>query len=273
MSDAASPIRDLWGAYTDRGTDYHGNPHRVSSLMWYSVLYGDVCVTIEAQEFILRAEQSALISPDRVRAFRCHRKAPGYLWITFENRSLQLEKICDRPLTCTDDMLPDLLALFDEYQKPLEIHTHELTSALLTRLLMGFCRMAGREASMPDGGLASPLNAGMRQETAEHADIFMRRNLHTRCTRSDVARALNVSVPHLSRLYRSATGQTLNARLAELRVERARELLLGTTMSVTSITYEVGLTSFSHFSKVFKKLVGVTPSDYRRTRGHVRPPV
>jgi len=38
-------------------------------------------------------------------------------------------------------------------------------------------------------------------------------------------------------------------------------------LSVTAIAGEVGFTAFSHFSQVFRKVVGVTPSDYRRSGG------
>jgi transcriptional regulator GlxA family with amidase domain len=63
------------------------------------------------------------------------------------------------------------------------------------------------------------------------------------------------------------TGQTLIERLTELRVNYAKELLLQSTLSITEISLQVGYSSFSHFSKVFKTAVDVSPSDYRRSQG------
>jgi AraC family transcriptional regulator len=51
-----------------------------------------------------------------------------------------------------------------------------------------------------------------------------------------------------------------------LRVRRAEELLAATTLSLTEIALECGFSSHSHLTRMFRKTVGSTPSDYRRER-------
>jgi len=60
---------------------------------------------------------------------------------------------------------------------------------------------------------------------------------------------------------------TIVQRLTALRITSAKSLLLESSLSVGQIAGEVGIVSFSHFARIFKRLVGVSPGDYRRTGG------
>jgi transcriptional regulator GlxA family with amidase domain len=99
------------------------------------------------------------------------------------------------------------------------------------------------------------------------AEAFLERNLHRSLARREVAASVNLSEPHLARIVRAATGRSVLQRLTELRVLRAKALLLESTLSISQIAGRVGFGSFSHFTKVFRKAVGVAPSDYRRSGG------
>jgi AraC-like DNA-binding protein len=50
---------------------------------------------------------------------------------------------------------------------------------------------------------------------------------------------------------------------------KAKSLLLDSTMSITRIAGELGLSSFSHFSHVFREETGMTPGEYRRSGGRI----
>ncbi|MBP1081907.1 AraC-like DNA-binding protein [Bacillus capparidis] len=51
--------------------------------------------------------------------------------------------------------------------------------------------------------------------------------------------------------------------LTTKRMEATKELIMHTSLSITAIAYEVGFKSSSHFSTLFRKSVGLSPSDYR----------
>ena len=69
---------------------------------------------------------------------------------------------------------------------------------------------------------------------------------------------------HFSRLFKKATGRSPSQCFIRLRMAKARQLLLETDQSIIDIGLEVGYGSPSHFSQVFKREVGVKPSDYRK---------
>ena len=81
-----------------------------------------------------------------------------------------------------------------------------------------------------------------------------------------VADAANMSRSYFCGFFRNVTGNTLTQYLMKLRVDKARELLLQSSLNITEIGYEVGFENHSYFDKVFKKLHGVTPLDFRNSQ-------
>lgn len=75
----------------------------------------------------------------------------------------------------------------------------------------------------------------------------------------------------LLRRFQSATGLTTTEYAQRLRVGRARELLQFTKLPIDRVAWDVGYGDSSSFRKVFQKVVGLSPSDYRR-RFHASPP-
>lgn len=80
----------------------------------------------------------------------------------------------------------------------------------------------------------------------------------------DLAQAIGMSEYHFSRLFKRATGRSPSQYFIQLRMARARQLLLETERSVIDIGLEVGYSSASHFSQIFRREVGVAPSHYRK---------
>ena len=85
-----------------------------------------------------------------------------------------------------------------------------------------------------------------------------------------LARIAYVSEAHFIRTFRATFGETPNRYLQRRRVERAMFLLRSTDRSVTDICMSVGFSSLGTFSRVFRDVVGESPSVYRR-RGPLPP--
>ncbi|MBN1673005.1 MAG: AraC family transcriptional regulator [Kiritimatiellae bacterium] len=268
MTDSSWPIIVESAAYKEAGPHYRASPHvRHHSYQWYAVLYGRVEATVDGTRYVLGAEQSVLVPPSASRSFECRGRAPGYLYVHFTNRRLQLDALPGRRLAIPPLLRPDLHALADELRGAPGLNSADHLLALIVRILIGTARQ-GAEASPPAEPLLSPLNAKYHQMLVARAETFMRRNMHRRLSRREIAAAVRLSPAHLARVFRATTGDTPAGRLTALRMERARRLLLDSTLSVTEIALEVGYASFSHFSKTFRQTTRVAPSDYRRSSGH-----
>ena len=82
-----------------------------------------------------------------------------------------------------------------------------------------------------------------------------------------LAAGVHMSSGHLSRQFREAYGESPYSYLMTRRIERAMALLRRGDLSVTEVCFEVGCSSLGTFSTRFTELVGMSPSEYRRTEG------
>ncbi|MFN0066962.1 MAG: helix-turn-helix domain-containing protein [Limisphaerales bacterium] len=80
----------------------------------------------------------------------------------------------------------------------------------------------------------------------------------------EVARAVNTSSFYFCKLFKKATGLNFTEYVSRVRVERAKNLLLNPNARVSEVAYEVGFQSLTHFNRIFRRLVGQSPTDYRR---------
>ena len=84
-------------------------------------------------------------------------------------------------------------------------------------------------------------------------------------TMADIGKAVYLTPTYVSLLFKQETGQTLNEYLTQVRVDKAKELLRDPQYKFYDICYAIGYTDPSYFTKLFKKVTGVTPSVYRDT--------
>ena len=80
-----------------------------------------------------------------------------------------------------------------------------------------------------------------------------------------LARGAHMSAGHLSREFRRVYGESPYSYLMTRRIERAMALLRRGDLSVTEVCFEVGCSSLGTFSTRFAELVGMPPSEYRRS--------
>ena len=87
----------------------------------------------------------------------------------------------------------------------------------------------------------------------------------------DVAQAVSMSNSRFSTVFAQQSGKTFTEYLTSLRLNRAKELLRTTEMRSAQIAFEVGYNDAHYFSYLFKKSVGMTPSEYRHRDGSGAP--
>ena len=99
-----------------------------------------------------------------------------------------------------------------------------------------------------------------------NALAYMEENYKDKILLSDVAEKTYVSQWHLSKLLNKETGQNFSEILNGIRIEKAKELLKDPAMRIGDIAEEVGFLDLAHFSRVFKKLNGISANEYRNQK-------
>jgi AraC-like DNA-binding protein len=83
-----------------------------------------------------------------------------------------------------------------------------------------------------------------------------------------VARAVNTSTFYFCKLFKRATGLHFTEYVSRSRIEKAKNLLLNPNLRISEIAFAVGFQSLTHFNRVFKKVLGESPTEYRRRLPH-----
>lgn len=94
---------------------------------------------------------------------------------------------------------------------------------------------------------------------------IIRQNLDKPITCEEIARQVFLNSEYLSRMFKKKTGKNLSNYIIELKMEEAKKQLETTEKSISSISIELGYGNFSHFSKCFRKVYGVSPQEYRES--------
>lgn len=80
---------------------------------------------------------------------------------------------------------------------------------------------------------------------------------------NQVAKAVNMSTFYFCKMFKKVAGINFTDYVARVRIEKSKNLLLNPNLRVSEIAFEVGFQSLTHFNRVFKKLLGQSPTDYR----------
>jgi AraC-like DNA-binding protein/ligand-binding sensor protein len=83
-----------------------------------------------------------------------------------------------------------------------------------------------------------------------------------------VAKAVNTSTFYFCKIFKKVTGLNFTDYVSRVRIEHAKNLLLNPNLRISEIAYEVGFQSLTHFNRVFKKIVGQSPTEYRGQLAH-----
>ena len=118
-----------------------------------------------------------------------------------------------------------------------------------------FQRKAPTQTNVPEERTITGITRYLQEHLAE--DISL----------SVLAEEFHLSSQYISQLFKSEIGVNFLAYLTNIRMEKAKKLLLSTSLSISEVSERSGYGDYRVFTKVFKKSEGITPSQYRRDFG------
>ena len=143
-----------------------------------------------------------------------------------------------------------------------QLVVESIATALACRLLTRFSSSRGRIVTT-QGALGA--HAFRRVHT------YIVENIGQRISLGDLARIAGVSRYHFARQFRLRTGESPMGYLLRLRVERAKAMLASSGARISEIALNLGFADQSHFTRIFRRFVGVTPGEFGRQ--HLAEPV
>lgn len=134
-------------------------------------------------------------------------------------------------------------------------------AAVLSRML-GRAIVAPEEDARGSGAMIAHLGPGLSatvQAAIDYVDGHYMKDLSL----SEVAEAVCKNYNYLSKLFREETGMTFVDYLLRVRMEHSRHLLLDVSLNVEQVARAVGFSDAGYYTRQFKKVMGVTPNQYR----------
>lgn len=150
-------------------------------------------------------------------------------------------------------------ALFDELRAPRELGSLFVDS-LMDTLALHVMRPSAPVLERP--GRVETISQSILARVQDRIDAC----LETGISLEELAAEAGLSRFHFARAFREATGQPPHGYLTQRRIEKAKELLRHTDLSLAEIAFTVGFSSQSHFSATFRGRVGQTPRRFRVQR-------
>ena len=130
-------------------------------------------------------------------------------------------------------------------------------TTLAIHLLRKYCSTKPRLSSCEDS-----LSKLKLKQVTEYINEHLDGNLQV----VELAVIAQMSLYHFIRLFRKATGKTPHQYVLHERVKKAQYLLDRNHISISEIAATVGFCDQSHFTKYFKRIIGITPRQYSRTK-------
>lgn len=233
------------------------------SYLFFIVLEGDGSLTYDGQEYILHKGDCVFLDCRKLYSHCSSENLWSLSWVHFYGLSMHsiYEKYLQRGgLICFPaQQIIDYQKLLDElfaiassnsYVKDMEIN--EKLSALLTALM--------KEGWHPDNSRSHRSGKRNLTEIKDYIDIHYTQKI----TLDELAGRFFINKFYLSRLFKEQFGVSVNNYLLQVRTTQAKQLLRFSALSIEQIGQKCGMDDTNYFSRMFKKMEGITPGEYRR---------
>ena len=218
---------------------------------WFEFNYvakGSLYTSIESTEFLVQSGQSFIIPPGIPHAHRHNKVGDDGICIRFDIKSEEQNIVSD--------------VLHIPHAKTFDVGIEHFSAhGGLFKLQAEF---AARLMEIYDLWSAVKSNPNpVKNNFANQVELYLKEYCKEKLKTDDIANAMNVSYRTLARKFKKETGLSVLERLIEIRINRAKNLLVSGKTPIYEIAAECGFENEYYFSRQFKEKEGMSPMAYR----------
>lgn len=258
----------------------HGESHDFWELVY--VDRGTLAFTVDGKEQYLREGEILFHKPNEYHVHTAKRElSPDIFIISFECKSEAMRFFEGQQMQLGKDLSHYIYMIIEESRKVFDIprsdpemkkmplHSHpslggqQIIKNLLELLLIRIMR----DETEKDGAESVFL---MKEEIDNHLSNrikeYLGAHLRESISIADLSRALNYNKSYLFRQFKVSTGCTIMSYFVGMKIECAKKDLRDTNLSITEIASRYAFDTPNYFSKVFKRITGESPAEYRKRK-------
>lgn len=275
---------------TIESADYIRGCHPANSLHFHQdawemcvCMQGEMTVLRDGEEYLLHAREVLMIRPGVYHDvdIRCSDARNAVISFSCENGDhlnlleQEISQINEKQLAMFHSIIQEVCDAFEEdegYRRKhhyvefipsvdIPLGAEQMICCYLEQVIISLLR----SATMDQDGRV--IRTGRFQETmqtrlTEQVNGYIQENLGRKLTVAAIASHFHYSRSRISTIYKEVTGLGINERIAALRIQRAKELLLDQQDTISGISERLGFSSPQYFSRKFSEAVGIPPSQY-----------
>lgn len=247
-----------FGARSILPSDWEGENLRVPDSKFYYVEKGELIVEIGGQTILAAPGDLLLIPAHTPHSFRLtETRYAEKSWCHFEMKRGSAD-------------------YFENYAVPPKLHVEDtaLVDDLFRRLLSSNKLPTEQQELVSTAAICELVEYYFRHTTVTEREVaddrihavitYIEQHYADQLTLEQLAKFANYSPNHLGKRFKDTTGYPPMRYLSNVRIERAKLLLQGTSDSISVIMEKTGFTDAAYFSKSFKKMIGYSPQKFRK---------
>ncbi len=147
----------------------------------------------------------------------------------------------------------DLENMVEMADKTIESLDVEELCSVLEELIQSIVNISGEEAS------------GSIREVVKESVAYIDANFFEELSLASLSERFGVESSYYSRIFRQETGKNLMLYIALRRIQKAKEYMQDTSINLAEVAFMVGYDDYTYFNRVFRKMTGISPRDYRNS--------
>lgn len=269
--------------YFDYAKDFcfQGEAHDFWEMVYVDL--GAVRVSANGDSFVVQQGESVFHKPNEFHNIQVEDRFASVMVITFDSKSPAMKFFENRVIrldgaqkSCMETILEEGRSAFQEPldivdQERLMLHPEMPLGALqmikihLEKMLLDLMRKNDTEETTRP---APPTERGRKsggEDTAEQVMVLLTEHLCQHLTLDEIALQVGFSKSYVKTLFRRSKGMSVMQMYNKMKIDYAKKLISEQKYFITEISEMVGFNSVHYFSRTFKKITGMTPSDYSQS--------
>lgn len=253
----------MWVAESNFVTGSGIKSHAHSYYHLFMVRSGPVDFTVDDQSYTLNNGETLLAKPGVMHGLNNNSDT---LARCYEVKFTASTQVLQRRLDFIPAVLPkNEFATYLVRELVKESTRAELsTPAFVADYLMALLNFYHREYGSQEEAETSVIDVVGYSEVSQKIVQYLEENFDREVPLQEVADVIGLNKNYVCSLFKRDTGMTIGTTMTIIRIRKAAELISFSDMSLQQVAESTGFSNLSHFNRIFKRVVGIPPGQYRR---------